>query len=160
MATIRSTNGLDVVLDASRTNFLRKFGQFREARVKRKVYRATLYELSVLTDRDLCDLGILAPKSKDWLWRRRMAVSSQTAGSGTRQTVGTLTALAKAVPSFWATATQCAMKAKAHAQSALTGLQTARMMSTLSSMDDNQLAQIGISRSDIPHYAERLMVRE
>ncbi|WP_370399241.1 DUF1127 domain-containing protein [Sulfitobacter sp. JB4-11] len=34
----------------------------------------------------------------------------------------------------------------------------ARMLSTLSSMSDHQLAQIGISRSDIPKYAETLMV--
>ncbi|WP_366142120.1 DUF1127 domain-containing protein [uncultured Roseobacter sp.] len=36
----------------------------------------------------------------------------------------------------------------------------ARMLSTLSSMSDHQLAQIGISRSDIPRYAEKLMATE
>ncbi len=45
--------------------------------------------------------------------------------------------------------------AKAHA--ALRALQMARMLSTLSNMSDYQLAQIGISRSDIPKYAETLM---
>lgn len=45
--------------------------------------------------------------------------------------------------------------AKAHA--GLKALQMARMLSTLSSMSDHQLAQIGISRSDIPKYAETLM---
>ncbi|MBT8458185.1 MAG: DUF1127 domain-containing protein [Boseongicola sp.] len=32
--------------------------QIRDAQAKRKVYRATFYELSALTDRDLNDLGI------------------------------------------------------------------------------------------------------
>lgn len=45
--------------------------------------------------------------------------------------------------------------AKAHA--VLRSLQTARMASTLSNMSDGQLAQIGISRSDILKYAETLM---
>ncbi len=40
---------------------------------------------------------------------------------------------------------------------ALKALQMARMLSTLSSMNDHQLAQIGISRSDIPEYAAKLM---
>ncbi len=43
------------------------------------------------------------------------------------------------------------------ARSALNTLQTARMMSTLSSLSDTQLSQIGISRSDIPEYAAKLM---
>ncbi|MBU2981495.1 DUF1127 domain-containing protein [Lentibacter algarum] len=38
--------------------------------------------------------------------------------------------------------------------------QTARMMSVLSSMSDYQLKQIGISRSDIPNYAEVLVAGE
>ncbi|WP_259650477.1 MULTISPECIES: DUF1127 domain-containing protein [Roseobacter] len=36
----------------------------------------------------------------------------------------------------------------------------ARMLSTLSSMSDHQLAQVGISRSDIPKYAATLMDNE
>ncbi|WP_390910354.1 DUF1127 domain-containing protein [Pseudosulfitobacter sp. SM2401] len=48
----------------------------------------------------------------------------------------------------------------AKANAALRTLQVARMMSTLSSMSDIQLAQIGISRSDIPEYAETLMAKE
>ncbi len=48
--------------------------------------------------------------------------------------------------------------AKAHAR--LRAMQMARMLSTLSSMSDHQLAQIGISRSDIPRYAEKLMATE
>jgi uncharacterized protein YjiS (DUF1127 family) len=50
------------------------------------------------------------------------------------------------------------IRAKAHA--ALKALQMARMLSTLSNMSDYQLAQIGISRSDIPKYAETLMADE
>ncbi|WP_169731241.1 DUF1127 domain-containing protein [Leisingera methylohalidivorans] len=36
-------------------------------------------------------------------------------------------------------------------------LETARMMSVLAAMNDQQLTQIGISRSDIPRYAEWLI---
>ncbi|WP_299784641.1 DUF1127 domain-containing protein [uncultured Marivita sp.] len=46
------------------------------------------------------------------------------------------------------------------AKAALKALQMARMLSTLSHMSDYQLAQIGISRSEIPAYAEKLMADE
>ncbi|MEL6523948.1 MAG: DUF1127 domain-containing protein [Pseudomonadota bacterium] len=46
------------------------------------------------------------------------------------------------------------------ARIALKTLQMARMMSSLSNMSDHQLAQIGISRSDIPNYAEKLMAND
>ena len=46
------------------------------------------------------------------------------------------------------------------ANAALKALQMARMLSTLSNMNDYQLAQIGISRSDIPEYAAKLMADE
>jgi len=49
---------------------------------------------------------------------------------------------------------------RAKANTALKALQMARMMSVLSNMSDYQLAQIGISRSDIPKYAETLMAGE
>ncbi len=45
----------------------------------------------------------------------------------------------------------------ATANAALKTLQMARILSTLSNMSDDQLAQIGISRSDIPEYAAKLM---
>lgn len=48
--------------------------------------------------------------------------------------------------------------AKAHG--VLKTLQMARMLSTLADMSDHQLAQIGISRADIPKYAEELMTGE
>lgn len=58
MAITRSNSGLDVVFDASRTFFHQKLGHFRMAQAKRRVYRVTFHELSVLSDRDLRDLGI------------------------------------------------------------------------------------------------------
>lgn len=58
MALTRSNSGLDVVLDAGRTFFHQKREQMRKALARRRVYRATHYELSALTDRDLRDLGI------------------------------------------------------------------------------------------------------
>jgi uncharacterized protein YjiS (DUF1127 family) len=48
----------------------------------------------------------------------------------------------------------------AQAHAALKSLQMARMLSTLANMSDHQLAQIGIRRSDIPKYAEKLMAEE
>lgn len=58
MAITRSSSWLDAVLDASRTIIHQKREGIRDALAKRKVYRATYHELSMLTDRDLADLGI------------------------------------------------------------------------------------------------------
>lgn len=58
MAITQSDSGLDVVFEASRTFFQQKMDQVRRAQAKRKVYRKTYHELSVLSDRDLSDLGI------------------------------------------------------------------------------------------------------
>ncbi len=43
---------------------------------------------------------------------------------------------------------------------ALLASQTARMISVLTSMSDQQLAQIGITRTQIPEYAAMLMEHE
>jgi uncharacterized protein YjiS (DUF1127 family) len=51
-------------------------------------------------------------------------------------------------------------KVSAVASHALQAVQVARMTSVLSDMTDKQLAEIGISRSGIPAYAERLIVGE
>ena len=58
MAITRSNSGLDVVFDAGRTFFHQKMDAMRRAQAKRKIYRATFDELTVLTDRELRDLGI------------------------------------------------------------------------------------------------------
>lgn len=76
-----------------------------------------------------------------------MAFSSYTNGSERRSALG-------------ASITQLVRRALAKADAALKTLQIARMMTTLSNMSDHQLAQIGISRSDIPKYAETLMAKE
>ena len=55
--------------------------------------------------------------------------------------------------SFWA-------KARRTAQSVIMAMQTARMLSVLSNMSDEQLAEIGISRSDVPDYAGRLIAED
>ncbi len=75
-----------------------------------------------------------------------MAFSTHTAGPERGHIVGTSIALLAWIGT----------KAKA----ALKALQMARMLSTLSNMSDYQLAQIGISRSEIPAYAEKLMADE
>lgn len=58
MVITRPNSGLDVVFDAGRTFFNQKLDHFREAQAKRPVFRATCRELSVLSDRELGDLGI------------------------------------------------------------------------------------------------------
>lgn len=51
-------------------------------------------------------------------------------------------------------------KFRSAAGGVLKALQDARMMSTLAQMSDAQLNNIGISRSDIPDYAKKLMASE
>ena len=46
------------------------------------------------------------------------------------------------------------------AKSFLRVMQMARMMSSLANMTDPQLAAIGITRAQIPQYAEKLMAQE
>lgn len=58
MAITRSNSALDVVFEAGRTFFHQKIDTMRRAQANRRVYRATYCELSVLSDRDLTDLGI------------------------------------------------------------------------------------------------------
>ncbi|WP_299637436.1 DUF1127 domain-containing protein [uncultured Ruegeria sp.] len=72
-----------------------------------------------------------------------MAVNTQTASSDRGQAITVSIAFLA-----WIRAT---------ANAGLKTFQMARMLSTLSSMSDYQLAQIGISRSDIPEYAAKLM---
>lgn len=48
----------------------------------------------------------------------------------------------------------------ATAKSFLRSMQMARMMSRLANISDPQLAAIGIARSQIPQYAEKLMAQE
>lgn len=79
-----------------------------------------------------------------------MAVNTQTAKSDSGHAVTASVALLA----------RFGTKAMAKARGALRSLQMARMVSTLSNMSDYQLAQIGISRSDIPKYAETLMAND
>lgn len=58
MITTRPHNGLFIILDAGRTFFQQIHTHMRDALARRKVYNATYHELSMLTDRDLRDLGI------------------------------------------------------------------------------------------------------
>ena len=51
-------------------------------------------------------------------------------------------------------------KTLASARTTLKTLQTARMISVLTKMSDFQLSQIGITRSEIPEYANELMKQE
>lgn len=82
-----------------------------------------------------------------------MANSLQSAGSEGRD-VTTLAGLA------YQYLVKTAAVMRVTAKSTLKSLQTARMMSVLTNMSDHQLAKIGITRSEILQYAERLMSEE
>ncbi|MEP5730491.1 MAG: DUF1127 domain-containing protein [Sulfitobacter sp.] len=78
-----------------------------------------------------------------------MAVNTQTTSADRLYGLGgSFLPLAKFGSTVWA-----------GAKAAVNALQMARMLSTLSNMDDNQLRQIGISRSEIPQYAATLMAK-
>jgi uncharacterized protein YjiS (DUF1127 family) len=58
MAITRSRSRLDVLIDAGCAFFHQTRDNLRAELAKREVYRKTHHELSMLTDRDLADLGI------------------------------------------------------------------------------------------------------
>lgn len=58
------------------------------------------------------------------------------------------------------TASKLLAKATVKAKAILKTLQLARFMSTLCHLSDYQLAQIGITRSEIPAYAAKLLADE
>ena len=58
MATTRSSNGLDVILDAGRTFIHHQWDLLQGTLKRNKEFRRTYDELSALSDRDLQDLGI------------------------------------------------------------------------------------------------------
>ena len=79
-----------------------------------------------------------------------MSLSSHPTGSDAHTSVGAsvFTALA-GFGSWFASKARTGMRT----------MQSARMMSTLSHLSDRQLDQIGITRADIPHYADQLMAK-
>lgn len=79
-----------------------------------------------------------------------MTVNTQTAKRDSGHAVSVLISLLARLGS----------NAVVKANGALRTMKMARMLSTLSNMSDYQLAQIGISRSDIPKYAETLMAND
>ncbi|MGB3243560.1 MAG: DUF1127 domain-containing protein [Sulfitobacter sp.] len=89
-----------------------------------------------------------------------MAVSSHLAGSETRRGVTPATTWSTHVSNLGAVLAGFGRKAQVKTISVIRALQSARMLSTLTNMSDYQLAEIGISRSDIPRYAEKLMENE
>lgn len=86
-----------------------------------------------------------------------MPVSTPTAPDSRSAAASSLSQHAQ---SFLALLARFGRNVMAKAKSGLRTLQMARMLSTLSSMSDHQLAQIGITRSDIRNYAETLMADE
>jgi uncharacterized protein YjiS (DUF1127 family) len=89
-----------------------------------------------------------------------MTVNSHAAGPESRPDVIASISISKNAHGFLLVLAGIGSKAMAKVKSALKALQMARMLSTLSSMSDHQLAQIGIQRSEIPEYAETLMAVE
>lgn len=89
-----------------------------------------------------------------------MAFNAHVSGAHTRNKPTVLAILSNGVTNFAETAFRVGSKFRANARLAVRAVQTARMVSTLMNMTDNQLAQVGISRSEIPQYAEKLMMDE
>lgn len=58
MTTLRSSDRLDIVSGMVRTVFEQTRDSFRQAIARRKTFRRTVAELSLLSDRSLHDLGI------------------------------------------------------------------------------------------------------
>ncbi|MCK0104445.1 hypothetical protein [Pseudohalocynthiibacter sp. F2068] len=85
-----------------------------------------------------------------------MTIRTQGYGSSDRQTDAAF-ALSKLVQGLVSVIAGIGSKTMAKTRSFTKALQLARMMSVLSSMSDDQLFQIGISRSEIPKYAKTLM---
>ena len=88
-----------------------------------------------------------------------MAFNSQTAGAGNEPIMNAGIQSSETQMSFFAMLVNWSGNAVAKFGSGVRALQDARMMSTLSNMSDYQLTQIGIKRSDIPQYAEKLMMK-
>lgn len=68
MAITRSGSWSDVILDAGSAFFNQKWDQLCDASEKRQTYRKTFHELSMLTDRDLADIGIPRSSIRKIAW--------------------------------------------------------------------------------------------
>tara|TARA_R110000850_G_scaffold109051_5_gene221818 strand:- start:332 stop:628 length:297 start_codon:yes stop_codon:yes gene_type:complete len=89
-----------------------------------------------------------------------MAAKTTMADATNRNPVPALALIASKAYGFLTTLGRIGVKVGRAAHNFLYTAQVARMISTLSRLSDNQLAQIGISRSDIPKYAETLMATD
>lgn len=88
-----------------------------------------------------------------------MAFNSQTVGAGNEPILNAGIQSSETQMSFLAMLISWSGKAIVKFGAGVRALQEARMMSTLSNMSDYQLTQIGIKRSEIPQYAEKLMIK-
>lgn len=68
MTTLRSSDRLDIVSGMVRTVFEQTNESFRQAIARRKTFRRTVAELSLLSDRSLHDLGIPRSSIKGLAW--------------------------------------------------------------------------------------------
>lgn len=89
-----------------------------------------------------------------------MTVYSKVAGSGIRHTASAPISLSKSLHEFLSVTARIGGKALSKVHIGMKPLQMSRVISALSNMSDHHLAQIGISRSDIPGYAEKLLADE
>ncbi|WP_245744625.1 DUF1127 domain-containing protein [Aliiroseovarius sediminilitoris] len=98
-----------------------------------------------------------ATELRNWQGKRFMTARSQGARSDRGFATITAYLMSKSLYELHLVTVRIGSKALAKAHIALKALQMTRMLSTLSKLSDHQLAQIGITRSDIPSYAEKLM---
>ena len=86
-----------------------------------------------------------------------MGASSQTTSTVARWgTTGSQSAVQR-LAAIWALAARTTSALRRKTAALIEVVQSARMMATLGRMTDAQLRHIGISRSDLPNYAESLM---
>ena len=105
---------------------------------------------------DLVILEFRAAASNVWLWKPLMTASYHIDASAPRtvRLKAFLHGQAQAVASL---IVACAVWLIAKAVGVVQAFQMARLLSTLVELRDDQLKSLGITRSDIPQYALKLM---
>lgn len=89
-----------------------------------------------------------------------MGVRALSAGPERRHAIAVPVPMAKSLKGFLTSVAGFGVKAMTKANGALRSLQMGRMMAILSNMSDQQLAQIGVTRPDIPQYAKELITKD
>jgi len=155
MAITRSNYRSDFVSGAACTFFYQKRDQIRQAMVRHRIYRAMRSELSAHSEIWVSR----AATSNDWHWRRQMAFGSQAGDIAPQRSASALVTLSSKASEWLSILARIAIQTVTMTRSPSRAFQTTRIMAILSQMNDHQLEQIGITRSEILKYAEKLMAK-